>query len=290
MQVMLFYTAITIVFVYAIRLLLPAKTQKWLSPLKCALFALVLLAVLLEDSVLVISGFIPIALLVFGILHLLEKHFHIHIPVPSRASFVILCFSLATLSTGFVYLTYQLAASQSHTGPYYAEAVSESLIPLPLWQVLNYSAYFRCDVFRPLIFAALTTATLVILTIDFLRSDCSRAKHFAATILLGIYCIVVALAPFVDSGYLLLQENRNAAIRTTGVLENVQLDMSTLHNYHSLYGNDMGHIVTINGEAYRSLWDLFGYESGYQVEFTYLPKSRILLYIGGPGELSAEEE
>lgn len=287
---MLFYTAITVGFICAIRLLLPAKIQNWLSPLKCALFALVLLAVLLEDSVLVILGFVPISLLVFGILHLLKKFLHIHIPVFPKASFIILCFSLAALGSGFVYLSYQLAAAQPHTGLYYAEAVSESLVPLPAWQGMSYSAYIRCDVFRPLIFAALTAATLVILTFDFLRSNCSYVKRFVASIILGMYCIVAALAPFIDGGYLLLQENRDAAINSTGVLESVQLDMNTVHNYHSLYGNDMGHIVTISGESYRNLWDVSGYESGYLVEFTYLPKSRILLYIGGPDELSAEEE
>ena len=287
---MLFYIAIAAGFIYAIRLLLPAKIQNWLSPLKCALFALVLLALLLEDSSLVISGIVPISLLVFGILHLLKKFWHIHIPVLPWASFVILCFSLAALGSGFVYLSYQFAAAQPHTGLYYAEAVSESLVPLPAWQVLSYSAYFRCDVLRPLIFAVLTTVTLVILTFDFMRSHCSYVKRFAASIILGMYCIVAALAPFIDGGYLLLQENRDAAISSTGVLENVQLDMSTVHNYHSLYGNDMGHIVTISGEPYRTLWDVSGYESGYLVEFTYLPKSRILLYIGGPDELSAEEE
>ena len=287
---MLFPITITAVFVCALRQLLPARVQKWLSPLKCAICTLILLAALLEDSILVVVGLIPVTLIIFGILRLLDEHFHIRVPVPSGLSFVTICFALAALSTGLVYLSYQLAASQPHTGLYYAEAVSETLNPLPLWQGLSYSAYYRCDVFRPLAFAAMTAVSLVLLTVDFLRGHLSKMKRFAASLLLGLYCMAAALAPFVDGGHHLLKEDADAAVSSTGILESVRLDMSTLHNYHSLYGNDMGHIVTISGEDYRSLWDVFGYEAGYLVEFTYLPESRILLYIGGPDESSAEEE
>jgi len=287
---MLYSLAVTAVLVCVLRGFLPEKAQKWLSPLKCALIVLVLQIPLLDTAVLALLGWISLGMVGFGLVQLLNEHFHVRLP---RVSMEAGCLLGLGLSAGIVVLARLgkvFEASQPHTSLYYSEAVSEALAPLPGWTLLSYSAYWQGDVVRPLIFAGMIILILAGLFIRFLRKGRKSIAMLAASAVLGVFCAAAALTPFVNGGCLMLREADAESVEATGVLESVRLDVHGGHNYLSLYGNDPGHIVTISGEEYRCLSDVMGYESNYEVEFTYLPESRIILYIGGPEIESAGEE